>query len=187
MRKYVHIYDESLRPLCNAIIAQAIKDYTNEPDSHVGADAKTFMKSDWFFQLSDGLDGDAVLARLDRKMKEFQELCKQHVPKVWKDSKEAHECQFSCPFCNGKVKIVWNDRKNAKMCKSYCHQCEGCGVRQTFVFNGIFTKPEERKHTCKDCQWYKPGRTRQATCVRHSTNTTPTAFCENYMKRVYKE
>ena len=189
MQKYVHIYDEALKPLCNAIMAQAIKDYTTDPDSKEGREAKSFILSEWFFQLSDGMDGQAILNKLDRKMKEFQELCGKHVPKIWKDTKEAAACQFSCPFCNNKVKIQWNGgHSNYNGNKrggilTYTHQCEGCGVRQTYAFKGIVPEIIEKNKTCRNCAYYKPTLTRSATCLKHKTNTTRSSCCGEWKEK----
>ena len=126
--KYVHMEVSSVERLSNAIIAQAIKDYTTEPDENVGC--RIFFQSDWFEALSNGMDGNAILARLDKKMKEFQRLCEETEPTVWKDKEKADECIFSCPFCGSKVKVIWSGRSTWR----YTRQCEGCGVHRMLPF-----------------------------------------------------
>lgn len=184
MRKLVHMDDESVEHLCNAIIGQAIKDYTTEPDSRNGCDARLFFTSDWFFQLSGGAEGDAILAKLNTKLKEFQELCQKNRPRTWRDTKEANQCIFSCPFCGGKVKIVWGrDSLKGFNARTYVHQCEVCGVRQTYEFNGNRALDLNRDHQCKDCVYFKPSRGRHFSCKNHNSYTAPTSCCSDWQSK----
>lgn len=191
MLKLVHINDEAMIPLCNAIIAQAVKDYTTDPESYNGLDAKRFFESEWFYQISDGMDGEAITARLDRKMLDFQELCENHKPQFWKDTEEAYKCQFRCPFCGGLVKIQWNGghsnytgRKTGGI-MTYTHQCDSCGVRQTYPFIGVVPDARGGK-TCNTCQWYNPKQNRQSRCTRRDIHTTSTSYCNYWIMKVYE-
>lgn len=173
--------NDSVEHVCNAIIGQAIKDYTIDPNSAAGGDAKVFFKSGWFEFLSGGLDGESILDNLDMKLKRFQELCRQNRPKVWRDTKEANQCIFSCPFCKGRVKIVWGrDSMKGFNSKSYVHQCEVCGVRQVFEFNGDAAVNLDKECQCQNCIWFKPSRARHFSCEKHSSYTSPTSRCQDW-------
>ena len=184
MRRLVHMDDESVEHVCNAIIGQAIKDYTTDPNTKAGGDARLFFLSEWFYQLSDGVEGEAILARLDRKLKEFQALCHKNRPGIWRDTKEANKCIFSCPFCGGKVKIVWGrDSLKGFNARTYVHQCEICGVRQTMEFNGDKGTDSNKDHQCKDCVWFKPSRGRHFSCNKHQSYTAPSSCCQEWQAK----
>ena len=172
---------ESVEHLCNAIIGQAIKDYTADPNSAHGGNARVFFLSDWFIQASNGLDGEAVLGKIDRKLRDFQELCRKNKPKVWRDTKEVNQCIFTCPFCGGRVKIVWGkDSLKGFNARSYTHQCEVCGVRQTYEYtsNAVVNIGKECK--CENCAFFKPSRSRHFSCNWHKSYTAPTSRCQNW-------
>ena len=184
MRKLVHMDDESVDHLANAIIGQAVKDYVVEPDSKAGYDAKVFFLSDWFYQLSDGADGESLMERFDTRLKQFQALCEENRPAIWRDTKEANQCVFSCPFCRGKVKIVWGrDSLKGFNARTYVHQCEVCGIRQTYEFLGSKATDSNREHQCKDCIYYKPTRGRYFSCKNNDSYTAPTSCCPDWQPK----
>ena len=181
MRRLVHMDTDSVEHVCNAIIGQAIKDYTSDPNSAAGGNARIFFRSGWFVQISNGLDGEAVLEKIDRKLMEFQNLCRKNKPKVWRDTKEANKCIFSCPFCGGKVKIVWGrDSLKGFNAKSYTHQCEVCGVRQSVEYNGTATVDIAKGCKCENCDFFKPSRGRHFSCLKHNSYTAPTSRCQDW-------
>lgn len=177
MPKYVHMERGSVDRLCKAIIGQAIKDYTTEPEAYWGADANAFFKSDWFEIVSNGMDGEAIVSRLNQKIKEFQELCGKNRPKVWKDAKEAAKCEFCCPFCGGKVKIQWNGK--GMFNRKYTFQCESCGIRQTFYYQGSDVSGEENMRYCRDCEYYRPSM-KMKPCSKHRVATASKLTCEDW-------
>lgn len=176
--------EESVEHLCNAIIGQAIKDYTSDPKSKAGCEAKEFFQSDWFVHVSDGADGESILNKIDRKMEEFQELCRQHKPKVWRNTEEANECIFRCPFCNGKVKIIWGrDSMKGYYIRTYVHQCEVCGIRHTMEFDSRQEDGRDKDKVCSNCIWFKPSRSKHNTCQKHKSYTTKTSFCKDWFAK----
>lgn len=193
MQKYVHIDEDAIKPLCNAIMAQAIKDYTVDPESRDGREAKQFMQSEWFEMVSYGMDGNAIIAKLDKKMKAYQELCGEHVPKIWKDTEEAIKCIFRCPFCGNKVNIQWNgDHCNYNGNKvgtrrTYTHQCEGCGIRQTYEFKGFVPDVIPKNKICRNCRYLKTVTGRSSLCLLHKSTTTRKSTCKEWTEKAKKE
>ena len=181
MRKLVHMDIDSIEHVCSAIIGQAVKDYTVDPRSRAGCDARAFFQSEWFYMISNGIDGAGIIEKIDMKLKKFQELCRQNKPEVWRDTGEANKCIFGCPFCGGKVKIIWGrDSLKGFTVKTYVHQCEICGIRQSMEFNGDSLMDYSSEKQCADCIWFKPSKGRHFSCDKHNSYTAPTSFCKEW-------
>ena len=177
--RQVHMDDSAVEPLCNAIIAQAVKDYTSNDSYKDRNDSLVFFKSNWFEFLSNGMDGEEIVNKLDKKMKLFQERCEEHKPEHWKDAKEAAQCEFSCPFCKGTVRIQWN-RGTAG--HTYFHQCDFCGVKYSYVFNKK-VPPEDKSRQCLHCKHYQKTKSRGTECLLNDIHTTSTSHCEDFEKK----
>ena len=150
--KLKRIDDRSAEALANAIIAQAVKDYCNarmdyqDPTYRTGKfneDYGTFFRSSWFEELSQGLDGESIIRKLDKKSDEFIKTSDSLQPVFWQSQEEAESCSFTCPFCGGKVMVTYQQwvrvrnkgrpgRNNGfSIVERFVrHGCDYCGTRR---------------------------------------------------------
>lgn len=192
----VHIDDKSAKDLSAAIVTQAVTDYMDaliRDDDTLIRDCELFFrgKDGWFSWLSDGMNGDIVVERVNRKAKEFVKACLQCLPK-YGDEEAAEKAAFRCPCCGGTVKIHFGGNpigRGRMFTEYYNYNCDTCTAMMRIKYNkndhGRRLKTRTRdvltNADCAHCNYYQPV---GSVCTLKEEHTNLVDVCKEWENRM---
>ena len=174
-KKKRRMTDSGAQALANAIVLQAVEDYINaliQDDELKKSEVKSFLddRNQWFYWLSNGMDGKIVMRMAENRVRKFINACLQHQPE-YGNEEEAEEAAFQCPCCRGKVEIRFGGKPQGRgkaITRYYNYLCEGCHLNILIKDNNsedripnVITKPK-----CEFCDHYKPGEFLNVRCYQ---------------------
>ena len=150
---YKHITTDSANQLAGAIIKQAVTDYMDaliQNNVIRMSECEKFFRGGWFDWLSNGLDGDEIIAILKEKIVMFLKACEEHQPAKYGDKQAAEEAAFTCPCCrNEKTKIVITfPQRKTRQRNILTYTCPSCHISVWWQWNvGLMLKHQ----SCDNC------------------------------------
>ncbi len=189
--KYPYFDQKTVKALSLAIIKNAVNDYMDaliQNDVVEISNCEKFFRSKdgWFDWLSNGLDGEQIMAIVKKKINKFLKACEEHQPEKFGDRKAAKEASFTCPCCGNEdapVNITFLKRRTRQP-NVLTFTCPTCHLTVWWQWKvGLVL----REQSCNNCIYCTLVGTEEFCMLDGFIITKKRNNCKDWMGRIREE